>query len=417
MSEIVTARDETTGQFVPCTEGMFGQELENAKAGFTTKPKDPPPEETSDDPVRQAASDLAARRKEAVENISVTEIMGVDPDRDPQEARTVQQAADEYGSARTAISKYAEGIDLSNLAQKVDEDRAKVVDGDKDRAKHLGFELKDAEPKSDAKADIQAAPVDDQVDAETAAAIDAVEGLDETTKRALKIPQVRAAIEQQLGEVDTARQQLATERALAQQFAQASFLEGFPELAALAPEHLEAGLQQLAQQNPARFQQAMGVLNRVQVLQASAQQQQAEQAREHQHQIETWARSQDERLKSFGVELTPAITNEVAEYARQELGIDRNQLGQILHANPILRSAEFTRVIVDATRYRQAGLAKATISARPLPPVQRPGVQQDRVRPEVANIAGLQKQLSEASGNKALRIAAQIKSAQRKARP
>ena len=98
-----------------------------------------------------------------------------------------------------------------------------------------------------------AAPAEDQVDAATAAAIDAVEGLDETTKRALKIPQVRAAIEQQLGEVDTARQQLATERALAQQFAQASFLESFPELAALPPQHLEAGLQQLAQQNPQRF--------------------------------------------------------------------------------------------------------------------------------------------------------------------
>jgi S-formylglutathione hydrolase FrmB len=66
------------------------------------------------------------------------------------------------------------------------------------------------------------------------------------------------------------------------QFAQASF----PELAGLPPEHIEAGLQQLAQKNPQRFQQAMGILGRVKSLQAAAQQDQLVKAQEQRQQFE-----------------------------------------------------------------------------------------------------------------------------------
>jgi hypothetical protein len=97
----------------------------------------------------------------------------------------------------------------------------------------------------------------------------------------------RAAIEQQLGEVDNARQQLATERALAQQFAQASLIQLVPELAGLPPHQIEAGLQQLAQTNPQRFEQVMNVLNRVQHLQAASEQAKATQDHERHAQIET----------------------------------------------------------------------------------------------------------------------------------
>jgi hypothetical protein len=63
--------------------------------------------------------------------------------------------------------------------------KSEAVGGDKAKAKHFGFEL-EGDAKAEAMPDAKQAPVDDQVDAATAAAIDAVEGLDETTKRALK---------------------------------------------------------------------------------------------------------------------------------------------------------------------------------------------------------------------------------------
>jgi hypothetical protein len=363
---------------------------------------------------------LADRRQAEATNISVTEIMGALPDRDPQEARTVEQAGAEYAHARSEIRTFAEGVDLSSFAEMVDKDRAEAVEGDKEKAKHFGFELEDgAKPdgKTDAKSDIKPAPVDDQVDAATAAAIDAVEGLDETTKRALKIPQVRAAIEQQLGEVDSARQQLATERALAQQFAQASFLEGFPELAGLPPQHLEAGLQLLAQQNPQRFQQALGILNRVQALQASSQQADHARQQEQRQQFESSVLSEDVRLtEMFGGDKAAADAANTATISYlAEHGVPRHQMVHTFMANPVLSTAEARRTIWEAQEYRRMKELPRAVPKN-LPPVQRPGVRQDRARPEAANIAGLQKQLDGAVGNRALRIAAQIKSAQRKSR-
>lgn len=411
MSEI--PRDEATGQFTPSTDGLFGQELENAKAGFTTKPRDPPPEGLDDaDPVRQAASDLAARRKEA-ENISVVDVMAATTDRPLNEARTVEQAASEYGNARGDVARFAEGIDLSNLAQKVDEDRAAAVDGDKDRAKHFGFEL-EAEPE--AKIDAKAEAADDRVDASTAAAIDSVEGLDETTKKALKIPQVRAAIEQQLGEVESARQQLATDRALAQQFAQASFIESFPELAGLPAQHFEAGLQLLAQQNPQRFQQALGILNRVSALQAQTQQAEYAKQQEQRQQFEASVLSEDVRLtEMFGGDKGAADAANAATISYlAEHGVPRHQMVQTFMANPVLSTAEARRTIWEASEYRRI---KALPRAVPknLPPVQRPGTIQDRPAPEAATIAGLRAQQAGASGMEAVRLAGRIKAAQRRA--
>ena len=95
--------------------------------------------------------------------------------------------------------------------------------------------------------------------------------------------------------------------------------------------------------------------------------------------------------------------------------IDRRQLADVMLAHPILRSAEFQRVMHDAAQYRRIKAAPKAVP-QGLPKVQRPGVQQDRPRADVANISSLQKQLEGARGNRALQLAAQIKTAQRKAR-
>jgi hypothetical protein len=48
MSELPT-RDESTGQFTPNTDSMYGRELANAEAGFTTKKDEPADDKTYTD--------------------------------------------------------------------------------------------------------------------------------------------------------------------------------------------------------------------------------------------------------------------------------------------------------------------------------------------------------------------------------
>jgi hypothetical protein len=419
MTETTDTPRNESGQFTPApipTEGLFGQELANAEAGFTTKPRDDAPESEleGDAAVRAAAEGLASRRQ-AEANISVTEIMAADPDRPANEAQSVEQAGAELANARVQLSRFAEGIDLSRLADTVDAARAEAVAGDKDVAKHYGLDLQEAE-KPESKVE-EVAAKDEQVDPATAAAIDAVEGLDETTKRALKIPQVRAAIEQQLGEVESARQQLATDRALAMQFSQAAFVESFPELAGLQPAQLEAGLQFLAQNAPQRFQQALGILNRVSALQAQTQQVDHARQQEQRQHFEASVLSEDVRLaEMFGGDKTAAEAANAATISYlADHGIPRHQMVQTFMANPVLSTAEARRTIWEASEYRRIKELPRAVPQN-LPPVQRPSTIQSRPSPQVGNIKGLQAQLEGASGMQAVRLAGQIKAAQRKAR-
>ena len=54
-------RNEATGQFTPTTEGLFGREYKNAKAGFTTKEDgEATPDYSDADPVREPEKKPAA---------------------------------------------------------------------------------------------------------------------------------------------------------------------------------------------------------------------------------------------------------------------------------------------------------------------------------------------------------------------
>jgi hypothetical protein len=82
-----------------------------------------------------------------------------------------------------------------------------------------------------------------------------------------------------------------------------------------------------------------------------------------------------------------------------------------------MHSAAFALVLEDAIQYRETQKAKAKIVAQPLPPVQRPGTQGVRAAApdNSSKIASLQKQLATASGDRATRIAGQIRSLRRSA--
>src|SRR6185436_16712848 len=77
--------------------------------------------------------------------------------------------------------------------------------------------------------------------------------LDPELEKALRHPQVRLAIDEQVAEVEKARQGYLDGLAAATQIAQASLVSQFPELVGIAPENMPAALEHLSRQDPVKF--------------------------------------------------------------------------------------------------------------------------------------------------------------------
>ena len=74
-------------------------------------------------------------------------------------------------------------------------------------------------------------------------------------------------------------------------------------------------------------------------------------------------------------------------------------------------------LIHKAARWDEAQEAKKTVAAKPLPPVQRPGVTQSGKPGRDAEITTLKRQLNSATGLQALRIATQLTKLHTRVRP
>ncbi|QHO76798.1 hypothetical protein ACH79_33380 [Bradyrhizobium sp. CCBAU 051011] len=401
-------RDEATGQFTPSTEGLFGREYENAKAGFTTRKDEPAEQDAPEgDPVRQAAANRAASQVPELE-LSVTELRG---EIDTKEAVTVEQAAKDYAATRTDLLKFADGLDLATLTDKVDEERAKVIKGDPKIAEQLGVEMS---AKEDAKAETaQNVPGND----DAADAIDTMEGLDPETRKALKIPQVRQALEGEFAKAEAVQQSYANALNVANQYAMANLVDHFPELANIPAEQWEPALNLLSQQDPQRFNRAMGVLQRVSQLQSAQAQWQQQQAQVQQQQFQTmrqqYSRASDAALGPMTMAEKAEMVEDLVSYVA-EYGLSREQFAREAETNLALHHPAFQRLAADAIKYRRMVAAPKAVP-QALPPVQRPGVSQPNrsTTDHSSKIQALQKQLASAKGDKAARIAGQIKSLKR----
>jgi hypothetical protein len=102
----------------------------------------------------------------------------------------------------------------------------------------------------------------------------------------------------------------------------------------------------------------------------------------------------------------------------KELGFEEAELAQSWNGrNDLsLRDHRVQLLIRDATLWREAQQKAKAATARPVPPVQRPGVAQPRGAAQEAQIQNLTKQLDETSGVNALRTAAKLVAARRAAR-
>lgn len=348
--------DATTGQFVS-SEPLFGEAAGNAALGYTTREDsvEMGPEDT-----KELADNIAELRGHAEPEVApgILELETVgkqDPDA-PPEALSQRQLSEEIADRRFLHELHVERRGNEEITAWVDNLRANV-----DPTNEIG-QRQEAKPKAAEPAQHTAADV-----AEAEAA-----GLDVEVHRALKQPQVRAAIEQEFSKAETVRGEYTQALQNAHTFGLAAIHAVAPELSQVPAEQMEHALQVLAQVAPDRYQAVAVTLQNVAALQQH--QQQAEQHRQavEQQQITTWAKGEDARLETMGVKFTPENVADVVSYAG-DLGLTRETLANAMLAHPILRSAEVQRMMADAAAYAKLQKGKP-VATRTIPHVQRPGI-------------------------------------------
>ena len=197
-------------------------------------------------------------------------------------------------------------------------------------------------------------------------------------------PALRQALEVEMATVERSRSEYAQAARQAATVAAAACLADHPALANLSAQEFPHAMSALAKTDPATATAIQAKLNRVQALYNQSQQAEAAERQIQAARFQEYARTEDSRFEK-------AIANEPTETKRAVLengarilssyyGIDAKALSQAVEGNPALRSAGTQALIYDAIKGRIAEESIASKVARPVPPVQRPGVARDNSR-------------------------------------
>jgi hypothetical protein len=273
--------------------------------------------------------------------------------------------------------------------------RAEALANDPEAAERYGFELSRTRSEEPVPRDQDAGKqegVSSGADADPAAS-----SLDPELERALQHPQVRRAIEEQIGEVEQVRQTYLDGLAAATQIAQVSFLSQFPELAGVNPENLPGSLEKLSREDPAKFERVRAMIATTEHLFAQQRVEGARQAELSRQTFDGYARTEDARfeamMKGEPRETQAAVGAEILASAKAS-GIEPAELSYLFSSEPLMRNAVFQRMMYDAGKYRLMMKAKDAATARPLPPVIRPGTARSPVEREQADLRTLSAKLS-----------------------
>lgn len=363
MSEVETstvdAPRDSSGQFTGGEEkfGLQGVEADQGFAHVKT-PAAPP----ADDLPEAVYDEYKRKRGDADGGPVVRELTYADTGEkvEPNLAITPEQAHAALTQSYSFENAARELLGIEQTREQIDKARAERINGDPTLAEHYGVELEaDRAPAKDAPSEEPYAAPEGELHPEV--------------EKALKHPQVRQAIAEEFTRAEAAKHDFTQALTTAQQYAQASLLDHFPELASFPVDQWAEGIAILNQADPQRVQRAMGVLQRVDQLQTAQSQWRHQQAAQQQQQIETWAKAEDARLKTMGIEITNEVADEVADYAKS-LGLERETLGRAMIDHPILRSAEVQAMMVAAAKYHAIRKAPAKAEPKPVPRVQKPGV-------------------------------------------
>jgi hypothetical protein len=368
----MTEERNDAGQFTP--EGAVGEDYLTRQAGYVPlKEPEPEADETS------IAEKLADAREEEAQRgpeSSITTYSPMDELISDNTALTTEQLGNLFADHRKSAEDQIEAAEIEATRKEVDE-------------------LRGVQPEKNGSGEEQFS------EAEPAESGD----FDAEIEKALSNPKIKAAIEQHVGEVETARQQAVEAVNVATQFARASFMENFPEIMALPLPQWEGALAAMAQREPERFGKAVNSLNRVVQLQAA--QQQAEQHREaeHRQKFAEYHKAENARFAELTKNETPETMRAVEKHIPAmlaEYGADPAQFLEAISTQSAFPRAAAERIMVDAAKYRMIMEAKAAIPTRMAPQVQRPGnarsappstfdtaLRAHQGRPEVSNLAAL----------------------------
>lgn len=173
-------------------------------------------------------------------------------------------------------------------------------------------------------------------------------------------------------------------------------------------------VEKLSVEDPLRYLKWTAHQSKVAAVQREMQQAQERQTKEFSEKFSKYADEQDK----LAIEEIPELAdNEKGNKLRSQvqnylsnIGVSQDDLAASWNgkAGISLRDAKWQRVLADAARYQEVKTAGRNAVAKPLPPVQRPGVAKAPGADKATQIQALQQQLSSASGQKAIRIAAQL---------
>ena len=378
---------------------LAGAAFDLANAGYAAMPdprKEPEDPEIGSDgtSLRQAADRIST----APDPIVMRGYLDANGEPAPQnEAITLARAARDYADVTAAERVVSENESSKTLAERVDELRAAAAADDPDAAEFYGFELPE-------DGEAPGKPVDEagkSGNSAEAGTDPSSRKLDPVLEKALQHPQVLQAIEEQIGEVEKARQSYRDGLLAATQIAQASFLSQFPELAAIAPENLPGALELMSRQDPAKFARVKSLIASSEQLLARQEHEGRLHAELTRQSFQRFAQSEDARLESM-LKAEPKATQQavVAEImaSAKASGIEPSELNRLFNTEPLMRNAIFQRMMYDAGKYRLMMKAKDAAVARKAPPVQRPGTAATRAERERADLRTLSSRLS-ASGD------------------
>jgi hypothetical protein len=417
-------RNEATGQFTAPPEQLFGREEELVRNGYTVRKDDAPAEQetygSDDASLRQAAEDLAAKRGEADVEFTPSELIA-HRDPDPLEAVTVAQAAADRSMASSEIKTFTESMDLAKFAEEIDAKRAKLIDGNPKAADVLGLSPEEvAAAKAAKEAAKEAAEGMEAKETAEPSPYDAIEGLEPELKEVLKkSPQARQYLEEIATEGEQVKQAYTGALEQGQQVARATIAALAPQLDQIPLEHWGAAIQQIAATDPVRGKLVIDTLQNW-----SAIQERQQLMTHHQQQIahqnfetlrQQYSRQSDEVLGPMTVAEKTAMAEDLVKYVG-EYGVTREQLVHEAKTNLALNHPAFQKMAADALKFRAMQKSAKAVPTRQIPPVQRPGTSgAARVSDSSSKLATLQSQLSNATGDKAVRLAAQISKLRRSA--
>jgi hypothetical protein len=225
--------------------------------------------------------------------------------------------------------------------------------------------------------------------------------------------EARKAIEAERAQVEQARQQY--ENALPQLFQtlQAQQAGQFADVKTMAD------VERMAAEDWPRYLQWDVAQKKLAAVQQEFQAAHQRQSEEQRQKFSEFAKKQDSLL----VEKVPDMADEKKAEALQKaaratldhIGFNEQELARAWNTPGefSLRDHRVQMLIIDATKWRDAQAKAKTVTAKPVPPVQRPGTSQDKAPAHAAEIATLNKQLDNASGVNAIRAAARLTAIQR----